>query len=222
MAYSMVTLRAALKAIGVSKGDNPFVWEATKGAVAPQLAAHFTIQGKVHRPVQNFVNDLTEYCWLVYSKALAAGGPQLIGRTNDLWVTEHLEKAGLDLKAKQTLWDAHTKGNIQVMEKWAPTVNDCWVLGGVHRRANFELVSERSIENLWDFTGGRHVVTAREILGLLHFGYELEQGSARTRFVCRDPGKAQAATVEQYDSHMKAMEAKGPAGILPLFKRPVS
>ena len=215
MAYSIFALRAALKAIGVRRGDNPFIWEEQKGALAPQLAAKFT----VHRPVKNFVNDLTEYCWLVYSKALRAAGPQLIGRTGDLWVSEHLQKAGIDLSAKQNLWDPHTRGNIQVMDKWAPTVNDCWVLGGVHRQADFELVSARSIENLWDFKGVRHVVTAREILGLIHFGYEPEKEPNRVRFVCRDRGAARSATIEAYDAHMKVMEARGPAGILPLFER---
>ncbi len=31
------------------------------------------------------LNDLAEYCWLVYRKALLSKGPMLIGRANDLW-----------------------------------------------------------------------------------------------------------------------------------------
>jgi len=215
MRYSIFALRAALKAVGVAKGDNPFIWEEKRGVIDPQLAAKFPYG----RPVQNFVNDLTEYCWLVYSKSLGAGGAQLIGRQNDLWVSEHLSKAGIDLKAKQNLWDPHTRGNIQVMDKWAPTVNDCWVLGGVHRQAEFELVSARTMENLWDFKGARHVVTAREILGLVHFGYALEQQPGRVRLVCRNPGAAQSATVEDYDAHMRQLEARGPVTVLSLLKK---
>lgn len=214
MPYSIFAMRAALKSVGVSKGVNPFVWEEKKGVVDPHLVAKFPYG----RPVQNYVNDLLEYCWLVYTKSLQAGGPQLIGRQNDLWVTEHLEKAGIDLKAKQTLWDPHTKGNLQVMEKWAPTVNDCWVLGGVHRQAEFELVSARTIQNLWDFKGVRHVVTAREILGLVYFGYELEKHPTRSRLVCKKPGSAQGATIEAYDAYMRTMEARGPATILSILK----
>jgi hypothetical protein len=142
----------------------------------------------------------------------------LIGRTSDLWVSQQLSKVGITDPKTQFLWERFTEGNIQVMDKWAPTVNDCWVLGGVHRQADFELVSIRSVENLWDFRGARHVVTAREILGLLHFGYKLHKEPARVWFACEDRLAAQNATIEDYDPHMKEMEAKGPAAILPLLK----
>jgi hypothetical protein len=214
MSYSMTTMRAALKAVGSSKGVNPFIWEEKKGGVDPHLSAKFPFG----RSSQNYLNDLLEYCWLVYEKSLRAGGAQKIGRTNDLWVPEHLEKVGIDPAKQQTLWDNHIKGNIQKMDKWAPTVNDCWVLGGVHRRADFELLSARKIENLWDFQGVRHVVTGREILGLIHFGYVLEKQPTRVRFVCKNAAAAQGATIEAYDAHMKIMEAKGPATILSILK----
>ena len=134
MAYSMITMRQSLMNLGVSKGVNPFLWEqdGMKGVVNPALAAQFKYGRR-----QNFLNDLLEYCWLVYSKALNAGGPQLIGRTGDLWVPKQLSKVGITDSKTQTLWESFTAGNIQVMDKWSPTVNDCWVLGGVHRRAGW-------------------------------------------------------------------------------------
>jgi hypothetical protein len=204
MSYSMTTMRQALKDIGVSKGVNAFKGESAGLPINPHLAKQFA-----YGRGQNFLNDMLEYCWLVYSKALNASGPQLIGRTGDLWVTQHLQRAGIRLADQQTLWDPHTKGNIQVLDKWAPVVNDCWVLGGVHRRADFELVSVRTLKNLWEFGKGFHVVTAREILGLLNFGYTLKQLPSGAKLVCTDPGKAQAATIQAYEGFMKGKEGRG-------------
>jgi len=162
---------------------------------------------------QNFLNDLLEYCWLVYSKAKSAAGAQLIGRTGDLWVAAQLSAVGISDTGKQTLWDSYTKGNIQVMDKWSPTVNDCWVLGGLHRQADFELVSVRTLQNLWDFKLGFHIVTAREILGALHFGYKLDTSKTPVRLVCKDTAAARGATVERYDAYMKELQTKGPDSI---------
>lgn len=208
MAYSMVTMRQALQDVGASKGVNAFVWEKPGQAINPHLAARFKYgRGK------NFLNDLLEYCWLAYSKALNASGPQLIGRTGDLWVAQHLQRAGIDLADQQTLWDPHTKGNIQVLDKWAPVMNDCWVLGGMHRYADFQLVSIRTLKNLWDFDKGFHVVTAREILGLLNFGYTIQQGPSGLKLVCTDRARTQAATIQAYDAFMKGKEQMGPDSI---------
>lgn len=204
----MTTMRAALKQVGAAKGVNPFAWEESKGAVHPRLAEQFT-----HGRSQNFLNDLLEYCWLAYSKALNSAGPQLIGRTGDLWVAAQLRRSGFSSADKERLWDSHTRGNIQVLDKWAPVVNDCWVLGGVHRRADFELVSIRTLQNLWDFDKGFHIVTAREILGLLDFGYSLKHQSKPLRLVCTDGVKARSATIQDYDTLMKAKQAAGPDSI---------
>jgi len=208
MRYSIITMRPELKDVAIKKGVSPFAWEENKGAINPHLAGQFKYG---RRP--NFTNDLLEYCWLVYSKALNATGPQLIGRTGDLWVAQHLQRSGINLDKRQTLWDPHTRGNIQVLDKWAPVVNDCWVLGGIHRRADFELVSMRTLKNLWDFDKGFHIVTAREILGLLHFGYSLKQLPGSLKLVCTDPVKAEAATIQAYDSFMKDKQRKGPDSI---------
>ncbi|MFC1572331.1 hypothetical protein ACFL6M_01910 [Candidatus Eisenbacteria bacterium] len=102
-------------------------------------------------------------------------------------------------------WLAYSK----VLDKWAPVVNDCWVLGGVHCRADFDLVSVRTLKNLWNFNQGFHVVTAREILGLINLGYSVKQKPNLVKFVCTDPGKAQAATIQAYDAFVKGKERMG-------------
>lgn len=204
----MITMRQALKDVGISRGVNPFVWEEKPHTVNPHLAAQF----KYGRG-QNLLNDILEYCWLAYSKAADASGPQLIGRKGDLWVTEQLDRAGISVKDHQTLWDPHTKGNIQVLDKWSPVVNDCWVLGGVHRRTDFVLVSVTTLQNLWDFAHGFHIVTAREILGLLNFGYSLKQQSPGVRLVCTKPELALNATIQEYDKFMQGKQGIGPDSI---------
>ena len=227
MAYNIITLRGALQQMGVARTDTldksgkpnkPFIWQADKTAVNPKLQQQFPYgrakadySEKADKSDKNninkILNDLTEYCWIAYSKSFERSGPHIIGRTDDLWVPEYLERAGITDKKTQTLWDASVTGNIQLLDKWAPVVNDSWVLGGVHRRAQFELVSVRSLKNLWDFENKYHVVTAREILGLLHFGYAMTQGPASLWFTCIDVAKANAATLEEYSAFMKQQEA---------------
>jgi hypothetical protein len=208
----MVTMREALKQIGVSKGVNAFMWEESKQGVNSHLAQQFKYGRR-----QNYLNDLLEYCWLAYSKSRDAPGAMLIGRTGDLWVTQHLQRSGISVKDHQTLWDPHTKGNIQVLDKWAPVVNDCWVLGGIHRCADFELVSVRSLQNLWDYNNGFHIVTAREILGLLNFGYSVKQEPKGVKLVCTHPGKARESTIQAYARFMAGKERAGPNSIRSLL-----
>lgn len=222
MQYSMITLRQALKNIGNSKGVNAFMWEdaAFQGTMHPALLAKFTYGRANGKSAHgNYLNDLLEYCWLVYSKAKDAVGAQLIGRTGDLWVPQHLDKCKIQTDIKKRLWDENAKGNIQVMDKWSKTVNDCWILGGVHRLANFNLLSTLSMENLWNFQTGYHVVTARELLGLIHFGYKPQKQGALVSYVCADPSLAHNATVEEYTSFMKQMEDAGPASVLALLRK---
>lgn len=219
MSYTRVTMRQALAR--VSEGDPKFVWEEKKGTVNPHVAALEAYQrAETVYGGQNAANQLLEYCWLAYSKALQASGPQLIGRQKDLWVPKFLDP--VNLAEKQTLWDPNTNGNIQKLDKWAPTVNDCWVLGGIHRRADFELVSVRTLQNLWDFKGvdGKplHVTTAREILGVLHFGYSFATRSDTSRLVAVDTCKADAATVEAYDQLMREEAGQGADSIRPVLQ----
>jgi hypothetical protein len=73
----------------------------------------------------------------------------------------------------------------------------------VHRQAKFRLVSPRVMENLWNFQGGFPVVTARELVGLLHFGYRLEQVGPWQAVLPVDFGRAARATLTEYDRLMK-------------------
>jgi hypothetical protein len=54
------------------------------------------------------------------------------------------------------------------------------------------------MENLWNYQIGLPVVTARELLGLLHFGYRLQQAGPWQVAVVSDRGRATAANLVDY------------------------
>jgi hypothetical protein len=112
---------------------------------------------------------------------------------------------------------AGARGNVLKMDRWHPTMNDCWVLGGVHRGASFKLVSPRIPDNIYNYRShdsndkGWPVVTARELLGLLHYGYKVERGGSETIIVPKDPTLARNSTITDYWDFMvkKTNEGSG-------------
>lgn len=194
MPYTRMTLRQDLNDLGIAAWD----W----GGNGPKAPIDLQT-GKA--PVQNAADEIAEYCWCAYDKALRAAGDQVIGRVNQLNAAGLYEKVS-EIVGKETLFSQGTHGNLLRMDKWARVVNDSWILGGVHRGAMFRLTSPRVIENLWNYSIGAPVVTGREILGLLHFGYQLKQIGPWQVFVPADPRGAASATLVEYD---KMMATKG-------------
>ena len=130
----------------------------------------------------------------------------VIGRQN------HLSQAGLfdkvaNIIGNNTLFDAGSKGNLLQMDKWAKVVNDAWVLGGVHRQALFRLASPLAMHNLWNSSGGYFIVTAREIAGLLHFGYEYQRIGPWQTLSSKNYVKATTADLVKYDRHVRRVES---------------
>ncbi len=104
-------------------------------------------------------------------------------------------------------------------------MNDCWVLGGIHRRATFILVSPHIPENIWN-PEGYPIVTAREILGLHHYGYTATQVKDKVVF---KPGNLalldQANVVDYWTMIVNALPKKGDTTsfirkLLDIFKNP--
>jgi hypothetical protein len=190
MPYTPLTLRQDLNDLGISKWD----W-AGNGPKAP-----IDLQtGKA--PVQSAADEISDYCWCAYDKAFRAVGDEAIGRVNHLTAAGLYEKVS-DIVGKKTLFDQGTEGNLLRMDKWARVVNDSWILGGVHRGAKFRLTSPRVMENLWNYAIGAPVVTGREILGLLHFGYQFQQIGPWQVFVMTDRSRATGASLMEYDRLM--------------------
>ncbi|MEM9500644.1 MAG: hypothetical protein AAF941_02240 [Pseudomonadota bacterium] len=136
--------------------------------------------GSQHAKRELLICELTAYCYSCYEKAKNASGAQVIGRERDLKAAGLYEKVAeiVDTPgagAKGSLFDNAAQGNLLLMNKWATVMNDAWLLGGIHRGADFRLASPQSLANLWNNPGGYLIVTGREILGLTAFGYRLHQ-----------------------------------------------
>ncbi len=158
--------------------------------------------------IPDFKEQLKDVCWTIYSKTFTDAGEQIMGREwdTDPYATfanisgrtgytskTTFQQVGHGRYEKKVAWtpvgaanrndheintSASARGNVLKMDRWHPTMNDCWVLGGVHRRATFKLVSARVPGNIWNYSMNIPVVTARELLGLLRYGYTLQRKSS--------------------------------------------
>ena len=158
---------------------------------------------------------IQKYCWTVYNKAYKASGPQVIGRLGD--IHRSLKEKISNIMEGQTLLDDFTQGNVLKVDRWSLTVNDCWVLGGVHRRAPFALMSDYTWKNIWNPDIQGFVVTARELIGLQTFGYTRVTGTALgpgslavATYVSGDEGLALASDLEDYHLAVALAESRGP------------
>jgi hypothetical protein len=201
--YSRESLRGEIEQIYRNPSDG-FMWEAVKLGRPPTLDEIFT------------------YCWTAYEKALHAGGPQVIGRISDIHQTIQVKIS--NILAGQTLQDSSTHGNVLKMNKWCLVTNDCWVLGGVHRLAEFVSMSRPTWQNSWNPEFKCFVVTAREIIGLQTFGYsrgpgaKLGPGSQGTAsYVCKNHAAAMGADLEAYHLAVALRESRGAIGAADLI-----
>lgn len=196
MAYlTKESVRNDLIQLGVSTWDWP---GDAPGVIRPDVRANLPASRG-----QGALDEIVEYCWTAYQKSYKGVGDLVIGREG------HLSQAGLyqkvaEMQNGQTLFDKAAQGNLLKVDKWARVVNDAWILGGVHRYALFRLASPRVMENLWNQNGGYFVVTARELLGLLTFGYGHEQVGPWQALVCKDKDRARTANLIEYDKLVRS------------------
>jgi len=212
MRYTRDSIRADLKRLGVSwdwAGDKPTAMRA-------DVKARLTAAGGSGDAGP--FDEIAEYCWFAYEKAVHSQGHLVIGRVPDLNAAGLYSKVGEILYTKvgdveketTTMFDASSEGNLLKVDKWARVVNDSWVLGGVHRHGLFRLASPRVMKNLWN-ENGYFVVTARELLGLLNFGYQVEQVGPWQVLSCKNTQIASAADLIKYDQLIKSGQTLGEA-----------
>jgi hypothetical protein len=211
-AYTKTSLAEALTRLGSKKAN--WIWEKEQGGANPVLADKYRNYNANKN--KHGWSELFDYCWCVYEKAFTATGDQLIGRVADLKGFK-AKVAGIIVERGDTLFNSSTQGNILEMDKWSPVVNDCWILGGVHRRADFRLESPRAMANLWDGDRKGLVVTAREILGLTRFGYERVVQQNLVKYVSKSPLRSLTATLEAYAECIAAQEKAGPIAAIRLM-----
>jgi hypothetical protein len=202
--YTRQSLRNELAKIYRNASDG-FMWEEKRSSKTTAL------------------DDIERYCWTAYSKARSAAGPQVIGRIPDIHQSIQAKIAGIF--GRQTLLNAGTRGNVLRMDKWCLVMNDCWLLGGVHRVASFALMSRATWQNVWNPEIRSFVVTARELIGLNEFGYAKEPGrilgpgsQAVATYVCADPIRARSADLEDYHLSVALRESRGALGAAELVR----
>lgn len=170
------------------------------------------LQDEVYGPknIPRFWRELNEFCWIVYSKAFMSSGMAYLGRIGDI---QQIRRNICQMPASGSgLLSEHAKGNALSLPKWAPLLNDSWVLGHIHRKASFTNISPFSPANLWEDSESRVgcTVTARELIGLINFGYVFENGI----YNCKNPVLAQAADLIKYNEIMMREERKGMKSIM--------
>lgn len=161
--------------------------------------------------------EIAVYCYVCYQAAFSAQGDQVIGREADIGRAGLYARLGNMIVnqlgiATNTLFDAGTRGNVLKMDKWATMVNDAWLLGGMHRGADFQLRSVKTLANLWNQQGGYLIVTAREILGLCEFGYAPQpQPPGQPARFTRQTWQARFINLVDYDAFIEQPSIKGKA-----------
>ena len=81
---------------------------------------------------------------------------------------------------------------------WSILANDAWLLGGINSQADFRIVSELKEENLWNAKDKRMTVTARELIGLDSFGYQLFPPDNKDGDRFKVKGNPEAGIEEEY------------------------
>ena len=100
-------------------------------------------------------------------------------------------------------------GSILLMggSKWSFTINDTWLLGGIHANVPFYPASFMTKANLYhkDYVLS---ITGRELIGLCLFGYKQVKGhgSIGSAMVCHDKRKAAAARLVDYQEAVSGIK----------------
>ena len=226
MKYNVQKMEADIRRLVIAKNMND--WPVGGGGMMSADADQFCPQLRLaerHRRWRNMnygpretllkrdllVGELTAFCFKCYQRANSTHGEQIIGRFGDLLQDGVYQKVArmmpqnpvvqlhaLQRPSARNLFQRGARGNALLMDKWATMMNDAWLLGGMHRGADFRLASPRIPDNLWNHGGGFLVVTAREILGLQEFGYELDE-SGPTPVFRRKNWRSRFITLVDYD-----------------------
>lgn len=151
------------------------------------------------KDAQHMVLPHCMICYMAYRNAAKTSLKFLVaGRIpND---TDWKDKPGIDdlVRANFDVTSEWKKGAVLNTNAWTPVLNDSWILGGVHANLPFYLASPRE-EATFASRQHRLSVTARELVGLTNFGYEVvQQDKLGEVMVCKDEKAAKKASFAAY------------------------
>lgn len=154
---------------------------------------------------RNNSNEHIDACWKIYQNASQTRNSMLVAGT-----IQDLDEA-LRIFGRTS---ATQNGSVLRSDTWSIILNDAWILGGVHAKANIELASLPTWSTLknYKYRKGDPVeqifrVTGREMIGLRSFGYAVVQGpltlnssnaKVKRMMNCIDPQLAESATFTKY------------------------
>lgn len=181
--------------------------------------------GASHYPDGSLAAPMIEAAYRIYRNA--AGGTKLLafdGGTEDFgvtivgrlarratdgkWVPADESFPSIDEIMRENLGvmdeTAGGSGGILDTEHWSLLANDAWLMGGIHAQTEFHFASPLRWENLWDETSGRMTVTAREVIGIVAFGYRIQTTALEPVGVCADAARARSASLPAYQAAVRA------------------
>jgi len=80
-------------------------------------------------------------------------------------------------------------------DDWMWITNDAWVLGSMHAKNEFRIISPINTSNFWKSEHDCMTIFAREVKAITSFGYELRKTQFEVVAVCVDKDKAEKATL---------------------------
>ena len=151
--------------------------------------------------------------WFEAGLTVTGASPTGVGGTSDHvaqnfgLVAEH----GNDVLISDGVYGSAFIGSILAAGGWDLSVNDAWLLAGVHGFLPFYCASPMSAGNLLDAHYGI-TITGREVAGLLAFGYRIEDNTALGEvFTCRNQPLASDASFATYNALIAGMPTMGAA-----------
>jgi hypothetical protein len=105
--------------------------------------------------------------------------------------------------------NAGSAGSVLDANDWTITMNDAWLMGGIHAMLDFYIASPRTAQNVIDPQFGA-TVTGRELLGLTTFGYTVHPNTRLGEvYVCTNKGRARGATFVEYEKTFQEAKSGG-------------
>jgi hypothetical protein len=158
-------------------------------------------------------SEFIEHCWVAYEKSYLSKGDMAIGRGNHLIWADLYNKVGNMSDDHYLNTDNERHGNVLKMDRWSLILNDCWILGGIHRDATFRVVSKIEPKQLLNPNTKQLTVTAREMLGLDHFGYQYQQAGMYKLFKPSELPVYKRPNVADYANYISTKEQSSEATV---------